>query len=341
MLIDDKTLPLHILARVHAKRSLGYGGLKTLAQKAADRVPEGSDADEAFRAVKAFLDSGTPLRGKAENALVTELREAFALSNGHSNGGPNSLDVLETLVTGDPHVSRDELIRYFAPYERTEYVAKNRRTETVESLLEGPAASFAAIDSSKHISQAFGIAALMFNENADDVTPVDTRFWEKTHFSFIRRSTGHLDSLIVHGLKFAPHAGRAGYTYFSEKYERHDHDGAPLGSRESRGVAFFDQNYVYGISRTAHKHTLTNFVGQRPGDDDFYWFDGMLTTSNSSGARISAKGLCLWHETESHKRALTGVRSTDDLLAAFRGDKFKSAVEKWLDTPERQSVIVL
>ncbi|MEM9232916.1 MAG: hypothetical protein AAGA69_01595 [Pseudomonadota bacterium] len=339
MVSDRKTLPLHILSRVHAKQNLGYGGIKNLAQRAAERVAPDGDVDNAYKLIKAFLDSGTPIRGEAEEALVDELRSDFA--NAPNGSQPSLGSVLETVVSDDMELGREELVSFFAPYERTELVAKNLRSETIEALFDGPSADFAALDNAKHISQALALAGLMFDRSSDDVTPVDTRFSEKKHFSFIRRSTADLEALVVHGLKFEPHAERPGYTYFSEKYERHDETGEAIGSRESNGVAFFDQNHVYGITRTSHRPTLSNFVGHRPGDDDFFWFDGMLTTSNSIGARISARGLCLWHDNEDDKRALTGMRTPDDIFAAFSSDRARGAVEKWLADDERQTAIVL
>ena len=339
MVSDRRTLPLHILSRVHAKQNLGYGGIKNLAQSAAERVGPAGDVDNAYKLIKAFLDSGTPLRGAPEQALIEELRENF--QEAENGVQPSHAAILDAVISENYELGRDTLIKFFAPYEKTDLVAKNLRGESIASILDGPSADFAVLDSAKHISQTFALAALMFNRSADDVTPSDPRFSAKKHFSFIRRSTGNFDGLVVHGMKFEPHAERSGYTYFSEKYERHDHNGQSLGSREANGVSFFDQSHVFGLARTAHRPVLSYFVGHRPSDDDFYWFDGMLTTINSSGRRISARGLCIWHENEEVKRSLTGMRSTEDITAALTTDRLRSAFEGWLNDRSRQDIVTL
>ncbi|MEE4349853.1 MAG: hypothetical protein V2J26_06460 [Pacificimonas sp.] len=313
--------------------------MKALAMRAARRAPE-PQAEEAFRAIKAFIDSGTALRGPNLELLIAELDEAFAALA--TSDTPSLCDVLATVAGRAERVAPQALIAFFAPYEgSTEYVAKNLRTATVAAPPGDAPQPFAALASGNHIAQVMGIAALMFGQRGDDITPVDQRFIEKEHFSFIRRSTGPLSKLVVHGLRFAPHADHPQYTYFSEKYERHDDTGTETGRRESNGVGFFDQDFVYGICRTLYRHTMTYFVGQRPNVDDFVCFDALLMTSNTSGARVAARGLCLAHRDEQAKQALTGVRSPDEVRAGLSRPAHLTGFDGWLATPDRQGIIVL
>ena len=334
---SDLRLRVHLLARLYCE--LSGVSQSAFANRVAARAGQGADNDTISEEVKRFLTHGTTKSfTRRRLAIVDELRLAFADMpplHGLSLG-----DVLETTVTGEGAVSPHDLSEFYTRYLREPHIAKTMRNHLEDRQREAETQAFSSIVNGRHIAKVFGIVAQAFDVEADDITPVDNRLIDRQHFSFIRPTSGEEGAYVVHGLKFARHTDFPGYMYFSEKYERHHSVGDNLGSRVSQGVGFIDGRSIHGIARPANTDTFTYFQAERPRVDNFRYFDAVMMTSNSSGAAIAARGLCLPSRDQDEKRRLVGCFGPGELMSSLEESQ-REIVATWLDDPRRNGLIRL